>query len=90
MVSPRFLYYINQSRAGNYCFGKRSFKIYVCGPTVYDRPAPWKCPFNCNLRFIISFLYNAIFLVTYVRNITDVDDKINAAALEQKNFHQIN
>ena len=56
--------------------------MYVCGPTVYDRAHIG------NARPIIVFdvlyrllrhLYGAEH-VTYVRNITDIDDKINAAA----------
>lgn len=59
-------------------------KMYVCGPTVYDRPHLG------NARSIVVYdlwfrLFKAVFpQVTYVRNITDVDDKINAAAKEQK------
>ena len=56
--------------------------IYVCGPTVYDlqhigngRPA---VVFDVLVR-LLRLEYPK---VTYVRNITDVDDKINAAALE--------
>ncbi|MEE2980984.1 MAG: cysteine--tRNA ligase [Pseudomonadota bacterium] len=56
--------------------------IYVCGPTVYDRAHIG------NARPVIVFdvlyrLLRRIFgkgNVTYVRNITDVDDKIIAAA----------
>lgn len=58
-------------------------KLYVCGPTVYDRPHIG------NARSIVIYdLFYRLFLalfdkVTYVRNITDVDDKINHAAKEQ-------
>ena len=54
--------------------------VYVCGPTVYDlahignaRPV---VVFDVLYR-LLKRLYPS---VTYVRNITDVDDKINAAA----------
>ncbi len=57
-------------------------RMYVCGPTVYDyahignaRPV---VVFDVLARLLRS-LYPQ---VTYVRNITDVDDKINARALE--------
>ena len=56
-------------------------KMYVCGPTVYGRPHIG------NARSVVVYdlwfrLLSKIFLkVTYVRNITDVDDKINDAAL---------
>ncbi len=58
-----------------------NIKIYVCGPTVYNRPHIG------NTRSIIIYdlwfrLFSKLFpKVTYVRNITDVDDKINAEAL---------
>jgi cysteinyl-tRNA synthetase len=55
-------------------------RVYVCGPTVYDlahignaRPA---VVFDVLAR-LLRRLYPR---VTYVRNITDVDDKINARA----------
>src|SRR3954468_11940619 len=60
-------------------------RLYVCGPTVYDfahignaRPA---IVFDVLYR-LLRHLYGADH-VTYVRNITDVDDKINARAAEE-------
>ncbi|MBC7951362.1 MAG: cysteine--tRNA ligase [Rhodospirillaceae bacterium] len=54
--------------------------MYVCGPTVYDRAhignARPVIVFDVLYR-LLSRLYPA---VTYVRNITDVDDKINQRA----------
>jgi len=57
-------------------------RMYACGPTVYDRPHIG------NARSVV--VYDVLFRllrhvygpehVLYVRNITDVDDKINAAA----------
>lgn len=59
---------------------KDHVKMYVCGPTVYERPHLG------NARSIV--VYDTLFRllqkiypqVTYVRNITDLDDKINDAA----------
>ncbi len=58
-------------------------RMYVCGPTVYDfahignaRPV---IVFDVLFR-LLRHLYGADH-VKYVRNITDVDDKINARAL---------
>ncbi len=58
-------------------------RMYVCGPTVYDfahignaRPV---IVFDVLFR-LLRHLYGDEH-VTYVRNITDVDDKINARAL---------
>ncbi len=57
-------------------------RMYVCGPTVYD------LAHLGNARPVVVFDVAARLLrrlyprVTYVRNITDVDDKINARARE--------
>src|SRR5215472_8351950 len=60
-------------------------RMYVCGPTVYDyahignaRPV---IVFDVLFRLLRHF-YGADH-VTYVRNITDVDDKINARAARE-------
>ncbi len=60
-------------------------RMYVCGPTVYDfahignaRPV---IVFDVLFR-LLRHLYGENH-VTYVRNITDVDDKINARAAER-------
>ncbi|MGH6673372.1 MAG: cysteine--tRNA ligase, partial [Xanthobacteraceae bacterium] len=60
-------------------------RMYVCGPTVYDfahignaRPV---IVFDVLFR-LLRHLYGADH-VTYVRNITDVDDKINARAADE-------
>jgi cysteinyl-tRNA synthetase len=60
-------------------------RMYVCGPTVYDfahignaRPV---IVFDVLFR-LLRHIYGAEH-VTYVRNITDVDDKINARAAER-------
>ncbi len=60
-------------------------RLYVCGPTVYDRAhignARPLIVFDLLFR-LLRHTYGARH-VTYVRNITDVDDKINARAAEQ-------
>lgn len=63
----------------------KNVRMYVCGPTVYDfahignaRPV---IVFDVLYR-LLRHLYGAEH-VKYVRNITDVDDKINARALER-------
>ena len=62
----------------------QNVRMYVCGPTVYDyahignaRPA---IVFDVLFR-LLRHIYGEGH-VTYVRNITDIDDKINARALE--------
>lgn len=57
--------------------------LYVCGPTVYDLPHIG----NARPVVVFDLLYRLLKRiyprVTYVRNITDVDDKINKAALDR-------
>ncbi len=60
-------------------------RMYVCGPTVYDRPHLG----NARSIVVYDVLYRLLTHlygqenVTYIRNITDVDDKINTRALER-------
>jgi cysteinyl-tRNA synthetase len=58
-------------------------RMYVCGPTVYDFAHIGRAPSS----YLDAFPPVAPWLrrtaVTYVRNITDVDDKINARAAER-------
>ena len=63
----------------------KNVRMYVCGPTVYDfahignaRPV---IVFDVLFRLLRHTYGDAH--VTYVRNITDVDDKINARAAER-------
>src|SRR6056297_4060815 len=59
-------------------------RMYVCGPTVYDRAHIG----NARPVIVFDVLYRLLCHVygaehvTYVRNFTDVDDKINARAAE--------
>jgi cysteinyl-tRNA synthetase len=61
-------------------------RMYVCGPTVYDRAhlgnARPVVVFDTLFR-LLRHVYGADH-VTYVRNFTDVDDKINAEALRRR------
>ena len=58
--------------------------MYVCGPTVYSYPHIG------NLRPVVTFdilrrLFEHLgYKVTYISNITDIDDKIIKAAIEEK------
>lgn len=58
-------------------------RMYVCGPTVYDRAHIG----NARPAVVFDILYRVLKRlygkVTYVRNITDVDDKIYKAAKER-------
>ncbi|MGX9350558.1 cysteine--tRNA ligase [Shimia sp. W99] len=62
----------------------QNVRMYVCGPTVYDRAHIG----NARPVVVFDVLYRLLRHVygtkhvTYVRNFTDVDDKINARAKE--------
>ena len=60
----------------------QNVRMYVCGPTVYDRAhlgnARPVIVFDVLFR-LLRHVYGPEH-VTYVRNFTDVDDKINARA----------
>ncbi|MGA0542733.1 cysteine--tRNA ligase [Neotabrizicola sp. VNH66] len=64
----------------------KNVRMYVCGPTVYDRAhlgnARPVVVFDTLYR-LLRHVYGADH-VTYVRNFTDVDDKINAEALRRQ------
>jgi len=63
----------------------KNVRMYVCGPTVYD----FAHIGNARPAIVFDLLFRLLRHeygdghVTYVRNITDVDDKINARAAER-------
>ncbi|RLL62854.1 cysteine--tRNA ligase [Paenirhodobacter hankyongi] len=64
----------------------QNLRMYLCGPTVYDRAhlgnARPVVVFDVLFR-LLRLVYGAAH-VKYVRNFTDVDDKINATARARK------
>src|SRR3954468_8575622 len=60
----------------------RRVTMYVCGPTVYDFAHIGKA--RPPVVFdVLSRLLRRRYALNYVRNVTDVDDKINNAAREE-------
>jgi len=65
---------------------KNKVGMYVCGPTVYDDPHIG----NARPLVVFDILFRVLKCnfgeknVTYVRNITDIDDKIIQSSLEKK------
>src|SRR3954447_4368055 len=50
--------------------------LFVCGPTVYDLPHLGHAKTYTQFDFLVRLLRARGFAVTYVQNITDVDDRI--------------
>ncbi|MEQ8287541.1 cysteine--tRNA ligase [Thalassospira sp.] len=57
-------------------------RLYVCGPTVYDYAHVGNARPVVVFDTLVRVLRHIYPKVTYVRNVTDVDDKINARAKE--------
>jgi cysteinyl-tRNA synthetase len=57
-------------------------RMYVCGPTVYDLAHLGNARPNVVFDVLARLLRQLYPALTYVRNITDVEDKINARAAE--------
>ena len=57
---------------------------YVCGPTVYDDPHIGNARPLIIFDILFKLLKKKFVSVTYVRNITDIDDKIIKSSQEQK------
>ncbi|MDR1425555.1 MAG: cysteine--tRNA ligase [Rickettsiales bacterium] len=58
--------------------------LYACGPTVYDRAHVGHGRVTVVVDTLVRLLRVLYGDVVYVRNITDVDDKINARAQQEK------
>ena len=65
---------------------KNKIGMYVCGPTVYDNPHIG----NARPLVVFDILFKILKCtygnnsVKYIRNITDVDDKIISSSIEKK------
>lgn len=62
--------------------------LYVCGPTVYDYAHIGNARTYAAFDVIVRYFQFRGFTVTYVRNITDIDDKIIKRANENKESFQ--
>jgi cysteinyl-tRNA synthetase len=59
-------------------------RMYVCGMTIYDLCHVGHARMMMAFDVIYGWLRTLGYRVTYVRNITDIDDKIIKRALERK------
>ena len=81
----RFYNTLSRSKNAFLPIDDRMVRLYVCGPTVYDQAHIG----NARPVIVFDVLYRLLRHVygtrhvRYVRNITDVDDKINARARER-------
>ena len=63
---------------------KKNIGMYVCGPTVYDDPHIGNARPLVIFDILFKLLKNTFSKVNYVRNITDIDDKIIKSSKDQK------
>ena len=62
---------------------EENIRIYVCGPTVYDDPHIGNARPLVIFDILFRLLKRNFSKVTYVRNITDIDDKIIKSSQDQ-------
>lgn len=60
----------------------KKLKMFVCGPTVYDIPHLGNMRSFVSFDMIAKWLRHRGFKLTYIQNITDIDDKIINRAKE--------
>src|SRR3989338_3570644 len=63
---------------------KGEVSMYVCGPTVYDEPHLGHLMSAYVFEVIRNYLEFLRYRVRFIRNVTDVDDKIIEKARENK------
>tara|TARA_B100001250_G_scaffold74249_1_gene60667 strand:- start:694 stop:2091 length:1398 start_codon:yes stop_codon:yes gene_type:complete len=62
---------------------KKQVKIYLCGPTVQSSPHLGHGRSAVVFDFLVRYLKYLEYKVTFVRNITDIDDKIIKKSFEE-------
>jgi len=62
---------------------KKQVKIYLCGPTVQSSPHLGHGRSAVVFDFLVRYLKYLEYKVTFVRNITDIDDKIIEKSFEE-------
>ncbi len=83
---PRIKIYNSLSRTKEHLvpFEGNKIRMYVCGPTVYDSAHLGHARSAVSFDVIQRFLRHAGYQVLFVRNFTDIDDKIINRANEQE------
>ena len=67
---------LSNSKEEFFPINKEHVKIYACGPTVYNYAHIGNARMAVINDLLVKFLRNIFPKVTYVSNITDIDDKI--------------
>lgn len=62
---------------------KKPLRLFVCGPTVYDTPHIGNYRTFLAFDALVRYLRARGYAITYLQNITDVDDKIIRRAQEK-------
>ena len=62
----------------------RNLKLFVCGPTVYDKSHIGHARTYLVFDSFIKYLRSQKIKIVYLQNITDIDDKIIARAKKEK------
>ncbi len=62
---------------------KGKINMFVCGPTVYDKPHLGHARTYIVFDFLVRYLRYLKYEVKYLQNITDIDDKIIKRAKEE-------
>ena len=63
-------------------FDTQNVRVYACGPTVYDFAHIGNARMAVACDVLVRVLRNIYPKVTYVSNITDIDDKIIKKSIE--------
>ena len=63
---------------------RRNINLFVCGPTVYDDAHIGHARTQITFDTIVRYLRSEKWNITYLQNITDIDDKIIAQAKKKK------
>jgi cysteinyl-tRNA synthetase len=62
----------------------RPLRLFVCGPTVYGEAQIGNARTSLNFDIMVRYLRSQKWRITYLQNITDIDDKIIDKARKQK------
>ncbi|MFA7201809.1 MAG: cysteine--tRNA ligase [Candidatus Paceibacterota bacterium] len=62
---------------------RKPLRLFVCGPTVYDTPHIGNYRTFLAFDTLVTYMRSRGYIITYLQNITDIDDKIIRRAQEE-------